>query len=91
MNVKNPAAKGGDVICIEPTATLTAAAQLLCKHRIGAVVTRRAASADIIERDIVRAITEHGAEARAAGWTGDDSATSSPPARMSPLSRSWSG
>lgn len=69
MNVKIIlAAKGGDVICIEPTATLTAAAQLLCKHRIGAVVIRGAAGrlAGILsERDIVRAITEHGAEALA--------------------------
>ena len=69
MNVKTIlAAKGGDVICIEPTATLAAAAQLLCKHRIGAVVIRGAGGrlAGILsERDIVRAITEHGAEALA--------------------------
>ncbi len=69
MNVKTIlAAKGGDVICIEPTATLAAAAQFLCKHRIGAVVIRGAAGrlAGILsERDIVRAITEHGAEALA--------------------------
>ena len=69
MNVKTIlAAKGGDVICIEPTATLAAAAQLLCKHRIGAVVIRGAGGrlAGILsERDIVRAISEHGAEALA--------------------------
>src|SRR5450830_1210510 len=69
MNVKTIlAAKGGDVVCIEPTAMLAAAAQLLCKHRIGAVVIRGAAGrlAGILsERDIVRAITEHGAEALA--------------------------
>ena len=69
MNVKTIlAAKGGDVICIEPTATLAAAAQLLCKHRIGALVIRGAGErlAGILsERDIVRAISEHGAEALA--------------------------
>lgn len=69
MNVKTIlAAKGGDVICIEPTATLAAAAQLLCKHRIGALVIRGAGGhlAGILsERDIVRSITEHGAEALA--------------------------
>ena len=69
MNVKTIlAAKGGDVICIEPTATLAAAAQLLCKHRIGALVIRGAAGrlAGILsERDIVRAISEQGAAALA--------------------------
>jgi CBS domain-containing protein len=69
MNVKTIlAAKGGDVICIEPTATLAAAAQLLCKHRIGALVIRGAGGrlAGILsERDIVRAITEQAAEALA--------------------------
>jgi len=69
MNVKVIlAAKGGDVICIEPTATLAAAAKLLSAHRIGAVVIRGAAGrlAGILsERDIVRAISEHGAEALA--------------------------
>ena len=69
MNVKAIlAAKGGDVVCIEPTATLAAAAQLLCKHRIGALVIRGAGGhlAGILsERDIVRSITEHGADALA--------------------------
>ena len=71
MNVKGIlAAKsrnlGGDVISIEPTADLTAAARLLGARRIGAVVIRGAAGriAGILsERDIVRAIAEHGAEA----------------------------
>jgi len=67
MNVKAIlAAKGGDVISIEPTADLTAAARLLGAHRIGAVVIRGAGGrlAGILsERDIVRAISEHGAEA----------------------------
>ena len=67
MNVKPIlAAKGGDVISIEPTADLAAAAQLLSKHRIGAVVILGAGNrlAGILsERDIVRAIAEQGAAA----------------------------
>jgi CBS domain-containing protein len=57
---------GGDIIGIEPTADLTAAAHLLGAHRIGAVVIRGAGGrlAGILsERDIVRAISEQGAEA----------------------------
>jgi CBS domain-containing protein len=69
MNVKAIlAAKGGDVICIEPTATLAAAAQLLTKHRIGAVVILGAGgrlSGILSERDIVRALAEQGGEALA--------------------------
>jgi CBS domain-containing protein len=67
MNVKATlAAKGGEVISIEPTADLTAAARLLGARRIGAVVICGAGGrlAGILsERDIVRAISEHGAEA----------------------------
>lgn len=71
MNVKTIlAAKsrhlGGDVISIEPTADLAAAARLLGAHRIGALVIRGAGGrlAGILsERDIVRAISEQGAEA----------------------------
>lgn len=67
MNVKAIlAAKGGDIISIEPTATLAAAAQLLSAHRIGAIVIRGAGGrlAGILsERDIVRAVAESGAEA----------------------------
>ncbi len=69
MNVKTIlAAKklGGDIISIEPTATLAAAAKLLSKHRIGAVVILGAGGrlAGILsERDIVRAISEQGAVA----------------------------
>ncbi len=67
MNVKNIlAAKGGDVISIEPTAALAAAAKLLSKHRIGAVVIHGAGGrlAGILsERDIVRALSEHGTAA----------------------------
>lgn len=67
MNVKTIlAAKGGDIISIEPTADLSAAAKLLSKHRIGAVVICGAGGrlAGILsERDIVRATAEHGASA----------------------------
>jgi CBS domain-containing protein len=71
MNVKSIlAAKklGGDIVCIEPSADLNAAAQLLSKHRIGAILIRGAGGrlAGILsERDIVRAIAEHGAGALA--------------------------
>jgi CBS domain-containing protein len=57
---------GGDIISIEPTADLTAAARLLGARRIGAVIIRGAGGrlAGILsERDIVRAISERGAEA----------------------------
>jgi CBS domain-containing protein len=69
MNVKAIlAAKGGDIICIEPTADLAAAAKLLSAHRIGAVLIRGAGGrlAGILsERDIVRALSEHGTGALA--------------------------
>ena len=67
MNVKTIlAAKGGDTVSIEPTADLAAAAQLLSARRIGALVILGAGGrlAGILsERDIVRAISEHGAGA----------------------------
>jgi CBS domain-containing protein len=67
MNVKAIlAAKGGDIVSIEPTADLAAAAKLLSAHRIGAVLIRGAGGrlAGILsERDIVRAIAEQGAAA----------------------------
>ena len=72
MNVKEilaakvSGALGGDIISIEPTADLAAAARLLGKHRIGAVLIRGAGGrlAGILsERDIVRAISEQGADA----------------------------
>jgi len=59
---------GGDIICIEPTADLASAAKLLSKHRIGAVLIRGPGGrlAGILsERDIVRALSENGAEALA--------------------------
>jgi CBS domain-containing protein len=67
MKVKSIlAAKGGGIICIEPSADLATAAKLLSKHRIGVVVIRGAGDrlAGILsERDIVRAVAEHGAAA----------------------------
>lgn len=67
MNVKAIlAAKGGDIVSIEPTADLSAAAKLLSTHRIGAIVIRGAGGrlAGILsERDIVRAVSDHGADA----------------------------
>jgi len=69
MNVKAILAakkQGGDIIGIEPTATLAAAAKLLASYRIGALVIRGAGGrlAGILsERDIVRALAGHGAAA----------------------------
>ena len=73
MNVKSIlAAKkrnlGGDIVSIEPTANLAAAAKSLSAHRIGAVLIRGPGGrlAGILsERDIVRALSEHGADALA--------------------------
>lgn len=71
MNVKailaaKKSSLGGNVISIEPTADLATAAKLLAKHRIGAVLIRGPGDhlAGILsERDIVRAMAEHGATA----------------------------
>jgi CBS domain-containing protein len=67
MNVKEIlAAKGGDIVDIEPASNLAAAAQLLASRRIGAVVIRGAGGrlAGILsERDIVRSLGERGASA----------------------------
>jgi CBS domain-containing protein len=67
MNVKAIlAAKGGDVVTIEPSADLAAAAKLLHKHRIGAVLIKGAGgriSGILSERDIVRVLAEHGPDA----------------------------
>ena len=57
------AAKGSEVVSIDFTADLAAAAKLLTKHRIGALVVLGASGrlAGILsERDIVRAIAESG-------------------------------
>ncbi len=59
------AAKGRDIVTIEPAASLRAAAQLLAEKRIGALVTLgadRRIVGIISERDIVRAIAERGAK-----------------------------
>ena len=66
LAAKASGALGGDIVTIEPTADLAAAVKLLSAHRIGAVVIRGAGGrlAGILsERDIVRAISEHGAAA----------------------------
>jgi CBS domain-containing protein len=67
MNVKAIlAAKGGEIVCIEPTADLAAATQLLSANRIGAVLIKGAGGhiAGILsERDIVRALSQHGSAA----------------------------
>jgi CBS domain-containing protein len=60
------AAKGGDVITIEPTATLAAAAALLTEKRIGALVIRGTGgrvSGILSERDIVHALAARGRQA----------------------------
>ena len=58
--------KGRDVVTIEPTATLETAIATLARHRIGALVVLGAEQRVIgivSERDIVRALSEHGAGA----------------------------
>jgi len=59
------AAKGRDVVTIEPSASLAAAARLLAEKRIGAVLILGADHRIVgilSERDIVRAIGERGAD-----------------------------
>ncbi|MGB8896731.1 MAG: CBS domain-containing protein [Pseudolabrys sp.] len=64
MIVKNIlAGKGGNVITINPTADVIAAAKLMAERRIGAVVVLGADHRIVgilSERDIVRALAEHG-------------------------------
>jgi len=58
--------KGNNVVTIEPTANLAAAARLLAERRIGAVVVAgldRRVIGILSERDIVRALAEHGGAA----------------------------
>ena len=58
--------KGGNVVTVEPTATLAAAAKLLAQHRIGALVVHgpdRRVGGIVSERDIVRVLAEQGAGA----------------------------
>jgi CBS domain-containing protein len=59
-------AKGGDVINIEPTATLEAAVKTLAEHKIGALLVLgpdRRVIGILSERDIVRVLAEQGAGA----------------------------
>ena len=59
------AAKGRDVASIEPNAPLSAAVALLAEKRIGALVVLgvdRRIVGILSERDIVRALAEHGAQ-----------------------------
>jgi CBS domain-containing protein len=66
VNVKTIlSTKGGDVISIEPTATLETAVKTLAKHRIGALLVLgpdRRVVGILSERDIVRALGEQGAD-----------------------------
>jgi CBS domain-containing protein len=66
MTVKSVLSKkGGDVISIEPTATLEAAVKTLGEHRIGALLVLgpdRRVTGILSERDIMRALAEHGAD-----------------------------
>jgi CBS domain-containing protein len=58
--------KGSEVITIAPTATLEEAIAVLAKNRIGAVVVlgpEQRVIGILSERDIVRALSEHGASA----------------------------
>jgi len=55
--------KGRDVVSIRPEATLQDAAAVLTRHRIGALIVRGESGTllgIISERDIVRAVAEHG-------------------------------
>ena len=57
--------KGGDIISISPSASVSDAAALLSGRKIGALVVTDGSSLSGIlsERDIVRAVVSHGAEA----------------------------
>jgi CBS domain-containing protein len=60
------ATKGADVLSIEPTATLETAVKMLANHRIGALLVLgpdRRVIGIISERDVVRTLGEHGAQA----------------------------
>lgn len=58
--------KGHEIICARPDDSVSAIAQLLSQHRIGAILVRDAGGSVLgilSERDIVRAIATHGASA----------------------------
>lgn len=67
MNVKTIlAAKGHDVVLVEPQMTLFEAAQVMTENRVGAVVvlgSEHRIVGILSERDIVRAIARRGAKA----------------------------
>ena len=67
MHVKNIlSAKGGQVVSIEPTATLETAVRTLAEHRIGALLVLgpdRRIVGILSERDIVRVLAEEVASA----------------------------
>lgn len=59
------AIKGSDVVTAQPHLTLREAADVLCRHRIGAVVVSDASRkvlGILSERDIVRAVSNGGSE-----------------------------
>ena len=61
------ARKGYDIVAIEPSETLAAAAKLLAERRIGAVLVlgiEGRVAGILSERDIVRALAERGAAVR---------------------------
>ena len=58
--------KGGDIVTIAPTATLTAAVKLLAERRIGAIIVTgpdNRVAGILSERDIVRTLSERGTAA----------------------------
>lgn len=58
--------KGSDVVTVEPNTTTEEVVAVLARHRIGAVVVSADGSAIegvLSERDVVRALAEHGAAA----------------------------
>jgi CBS domain-containing protein len=60
--------KGGNVVSIEPTATLDVAVKKLAEHKIGALLVLgpdRRVTGILSERDIVRVLAEQGASALA--------------------------
>jgi CBS domain-containing protein len=60
------AAKGGDVVTIDPSMNLAASARVLAERRIGALVVTgadRRVVGILSERDIVQALAAHGAAA----------------------------
>ena len=88
-------AKGSDVVTIEPTTNLAAAAKLLAERQIGALVVTgadRRVVGIVSERDIVRELAAHGAgRARPAADRGHDPQGHDLQRSPTPSARSWSG